>query len=320
MVILRLKLLCIVLNILGQVHGLGLGQLLGGLKGGSSSGANDMILCTVRHNVHYATIYDSVLVNKCHPTNTCGSGSGGGYGKGGGGGGCQTVTEKKCTSKIETVYENECSTEKDQSCTTVYDTTYEDKCETEYVRICGGFKPVGGNGGGGGAYYNGIHRSLDVDTENADNDSLDLQTADSMVRRKRSAYQGAGGCTKIPQQKCNKIPNKIPRRQCSTVDKPSCHSTPRQVHKQECNDVPRQQCQSSCSNEVVHKCHKVQKRVPRLIGHRVPQKHCERLNQAGGQQGIRLVGVFGGGAGAGVGPVVPSYGLHGSSVHPSGYF
>ena len=65
MVILKLKLLCLVLNILGEAHGLGLGQLLGGLKDSSSKpGANDMILCTVRHNVHYATIYDSVLVNK----------------------------------------------------------------------------------------------------------------------------------------------------------------------------------------------------------------------------------------------------------------
>ena len=102
--------------------------------------------------------------------------------------------------------------------------------------VCGGFTPVGGNGGSGGGYYNGngIHRSLDVDTENADvdNDSLDLQATDSMVRKKRAAYQGAGGCSKIPQQKCNKIPHKIPRRQCSTVDKPSCHSKPRQVHKQ----------------------------------------------------------------------------------------
>ena len=96
------------------------------------------------------------------------------------------------------------------------------------------------------------------------------------------------------------------------------------LNEQECNDVPKQQCQSSCTNEIVHKCHKVSKRVPRLIGHRVPQKHCERLNQAGGQQGIRLVGVFGGGSGAGVGPVIPSYGAHGSSsaigLHPTGYY
>ena len=52
-------------------HGLGLGQLLGGLKGSSSStttgtaaGSNNMILCTIRHSVHYATVYDTVLIDK----------------------------------------------------------------------------------------------------------------------------------------------------------------------------------------------------------------------------------------------------------------
>ena len=53
-------------------HGLGLSQLLGGLKGSSSStttgtaaaGSNNMILCTIRHSVHYATVYDTVLIDK----------------------------------------------------------------------------------------------------------------------------------------------------------------------------------------------------------------------------------------------------------------
>ena len=115
-------------------------------------------------------------------------------------------------------------------------------------------------------------------------------------------YGGAGGCSKIPQQKCTKIPHKQPRRQCSTVDKPSCHSKPRQVHKQECNDVPSQNCQA-CSKEVVHKCRKVPRKVSRLVGHRVPKKHCERLNQDVSGTGIRLVGVFNSQHGAGsVGP------------------
>ena len=93
-------------------HGLGSLNSLFGDKGSSDSSAsqNNMILCTVRHSVHYARVYDTVLVNKvlmtkwlnlptqynilissivkCHPTS----------GKGGSSG-----TEKKCTSKIETV-------------------------------------------------------------------------------------------------------------------------------------------------------------------------------------------------------------------------
>ena len=101
-------------------------------------------------------------------------------------------------------------------------------------RVCGGFQPV--YNGGGGGYQNGIHRRMDV--EDVDNEvetnSLDLtEAADNLVRKRRAPYQGAhvgqGGCNKIPQQKCNKIPHKQPRRQCSTVDKPSCHSSPRQV-------------------------------------------------------------------------------------------
>ena len=104
-------------------------------------------------------------------------------------------------------------------------------------RVCGGFQPV--YNGGGEGYQNGIHRRMDV--EDVDNEvetnSLDLtEAADNLVRKRRAPYQGAhggqggpGGCNKIPQQKCNKIPHKQPRRQCSTVDKPSCHSSPRQV-------------------------------------------------------------------------------------------
>ena len=133
------------------------------------------------------------------------------------------------------------------------------------------------------------------------------------VREKRETaeerYGGVGGCSKIPQQKCVKIPHKQPRRQCSTVDKPSCHSKPRQVHKQECNDVPKQNCQSSdsCVKEVVHKCRKVSRRVPRLVGHRVPKKHCEKLNQDVSGTGLRLVGVFNSPHGAG--SVDPGLGL-----------
>ena len=75
----------------------------------------------------------------------------------------------------------------------------------------------------------------DADDE-VESNTLDLtEAADNLVRKRRapSPYQGGhgqgGGCNKIPQQKCNKIPHKQPRRQCSTVDKPSCHSSPRQV-------------------------------------------------------------------------------------------
>ena len=197
-------------------------------------------------------------------------------------------------------------------------------------RICGGFQPSQ-NGLGSGAglpsygFNSGIHRSLETDS--SDNDTIDLQ--DNSVRKRRSAYQsGAGGCSKIPQQNCKKIPHKQPRRQCSTVDKPSCNSTPRQVHKQECKDVPRQQCQqqqSSCgAGQTTQKCHKVERKIPRLVAHKVPQKHCERLNP-GSNQGIRLVGVFNSPA---VGPAPSAGGLStynslGASspiLHPSGYF
>lgn len=47
-------------------HGLGSLNSLFGDKGSSDSSAsnNNMILCTVRHSVHYARVYDTVLVNK----------------------------------------------------------------------------------------------------------------------------------------------------------------------------------------------------------------------------------------------------------------
>ena len=96
-----------------------------------------------------------------------------------------------------------------------------------------------------------------------------------------------------------------------------------QVHKQECEDVPVR----SGQGELVHKCHQVPRRVARLVGHRVPQKHCQRLSTgAGAGQGIRLVGVFNGGGGVGsvAGPVSPYDGLGASGghiiQHPTGYF
>ena len=46
-------------------HGLGSLNSLFGDKGSGASGSKDnMILCTVRHSVHYARVYDTVLVNK----------------------------------------------------------------------------------------------------------------------------------------------------------------------------------------------------------------------------------------------------------------
>ena len=192
--------------------------------------------------------------------------------------------------------------------------------------------PFGGGpgyGGGGGGHFPGvsgpgpsgygIHRSLALN-EGSEHGMSDMSTGETeniLERERRDSaeerYGGGVGCSKIPQQKCTKIPHKQPRRQCSTVDKPSCHSKPRQVHKQECNDVPKQNCPGSagssgatCVKETVHKCRKVSRRVPRLVGHRVPKRHCERLNQDIAGTGIRLVGVFnsphgslGGGGGVG---------------------
>ena len=176
----------------------------------------------------------------------------------------------------------------------------------------GGVPGYGGGGGGPSGY--GIHRSLAL-TEGSESDTADLaagENTDLVDRDRRETveerYGGPGGvgCSKIPQQKCTKIPQKQPRRQCSTVDKPSCHSKPRQVHKQECSDVPTQNCGATCTKETVHKCRKVSRRVPRLVGHKVPRRHCERLNQDIAGTGIRLVGVFnsphgslGGGGGVG---------------------
>ena len=51
-----------VVAVSSPVRGLGLSQLFG--DKGSASSSNDMILCTVRHSVKYATVYDTVLVNK----------------------------------------------------------------------------------------------------------------------------------------------------------------------------------------------------------------------------------------------------------------
>ena len=196
-------------------------------------------------------------------------------------------------------------------------------------------------GGGGGSFHGvsgpgpsgyGIHRSLALNegSESAMPEMSDMSAGDNelMLERERrdtaeERYAGGLGCSKIPQQKCTKIPHKQPRRQCSTVDKPSCHSKPRQVHKQECSDVPQQNCPAkagssggaTCIKETVHKCRKVSRRVPRLVGHRVPKRHCERLNQDIAGTGIRLVGVFnsphgslgGGGGGGGIGG--PALGL-----------
>ena len=100
-----LLLLCLI----SVSHGLsGLNSLFG--DKGSKDSNNNMILCTVRHSVHYSRVYDTVLVNKvkngsknppsrkiytsfkCHPTTTSSCGKGGSCG-----------TQKKCTSKIETV-------------------------------------------------------------------------------------------------------------------------------------------------------------------------------------------------------------------------
>ena len=196
-------------------------------------------------------------------------------------------------------------------------------------------------GGGGGSFHGvsgpgpsgyGIHRSLALNegSESAMPEMSDMSAGDNelMLQRERrdtaeERYSGGLGCSKIPQQKCTKIPHKQPRRQCSTVDKPSCHSKPRQVHKQECSDVPQQNCPAkagssggaTCVKETVHKCRKVSRRVPRLVGHRVPKRHCERLNQDIAGTGIRLVGVFnsphgslgGGGGGGGLGG--PALGL-----------
>ena len=173
---------------------------------------------------------------------------------------------------------------------------------------------------------------MDVDTDSLENDTLNLQQSLNVVRKRRSPYQGQGGCTKIPQQKCKKIPRKEPRRQCNTVDKPSCQSTPRQVHKQECKDVPRQQCQQQqqhqqCGDGSLQKCHKVQRKVPRLVGHKVPHKHCETLNANTANQGIRLVGVFnspGASPSSSYAPSHQSFNTFGPSstiVHPTaGYF
>ena len=46
-------------------HGLGgLSSLFGDKGSDGSDSKNNMILCTVRHSVHYARVYDTVLVNK----------------------------------------------------------------------------------------------------------------------------------------------------------------------------------------------------------------------------------------------------------------
>ena len=96
------------------VPSLSFGNLFGGVKNTSNSGGTDnLIICTVRYAVHYSRVYDTILVDKvslgllrvslmmsvqCHPTtaNNCHHGGGGGQS-------CQTHTEKKCSSKMETV-------------------------------------------------------------------------------------------------------------------------------------------------------------------------------------------------------------------------
>ena len=102
------------------VPSLSFGNLFGGVKNTSNSGGTDnLIICTVRYTVHYSRVYDTILVDKvspgllrvslmmsvqCHPTtaNNCHQSGSSGY-EGGGGQSCQTHTEKKCSSKMETV-------------------------------------------------------------------------------------------------------------------------------------------------------------------------------------------------------------------------
>ena len=69
----------------------------------------------------------------------------------------------------------------------------------------GGGYGGGGYGGGGGGYGGG-----------------------------GGGYGGGGGgygCTKVPAEKCEKIPKKIPRQHCQKIPKPSCESKPKQVFK-----------------------------------------------------------------------------------------
>ena len=55
---------------------------------------------------------------------------------------------------------------------------------------------------------------------------------------------------------------------CWDTDRDLCCG---QVHRQQCEDQS-----SSSAGAGLHKCHQVARRVPRLVGHRVPHKHCER--------------------------------------------
>ena len=65
MIVLRFIFLLILVT---NINGLGLSQLLSGLKPSNSASnsatESNMILCTVRHAVHYAQVYDTVLVDK----------------------------------------------------------------------------------------------------------------------------------------------------------------------------------------------------------------------------------------------------------------
>ena len=43
---------------------LSLSNLFGGLKNQTSGGADNLIICTIRYQVHYTRVYDTVLVDK----------------------------------------------------------------------------------------------------------------------------------------------------------------------------------------------------------------------------------------------------------------
>jgi len=220
------------------------------------------------------------------------------------------------------VYENGCTTTKEESCTTVFDTHYEDKCHTAYIRICGGFKPLGGggyhensvygdnNGGyiGGGPRGHGNEGYPRFGHRRAEG----VQGDEGGVRRRRSPHGGAG-CSKIPQKKCRKVAHKEPRQECSSVPRPACHTKPRQVHKQECKDVPVQDCKEEvkqvakevpkevCSKVVIKKCEKFPRKIPRQVTHKVPRKHCAKVNTNRDGPGYHLVGVLNGPGTQGVG-------------------
>ena len=78
-----------------------LSSLLGGQAGPGSGGP--LILCTTRVRLHYATVWDTALVQRCRPAG-CPA--------------CPSKTEKRCRSQQETVYTQECSSGTGQACNT----------------------------------------------------------------------------------------------------------------------------------------------------------------------------------------------------------